>query len=93
MDINKQVLTDAINKWGQSSQVIMAIEELSELSQALCKSFRQDDINRASVLEEMADVYIMLEQIRMIFCNEEHNLQTEIDIKLRRLQKRLEHCA
>lgn len=42
----------------------MAIEEMSELTQALAHAFRGRDHN---VIEEIADVMIMCEQLSVIF--------------------------
>lgn len=54
-----------IREYG-NMQVAVAIEELSELSKELCKELRRKP-NRNSILEEMADVYIMLEQMKLYF--------------------------
>lgn len=86
------ILEGAINKWGNTLQITVAIEELSELQKALCKYQRwaattKDGEGRAEVVaaikEEIADVSIMLNQLELIFgdCTEE-----EI-AKLERLEK------
>lgn len=65
-DLN--VLATAIMELGVRSQTDKAIEEMSELIKALLKYRRQPDhFNRDHVIEEMADVGIMLDQLRMIF--------------------------
>jgi hypothetical protein len=56
----------AIEKWGAEKQIIVAIEELSELQKALCKHLRGEDWTE-NIIEECADVLIMLEQIQLIF--------------------------
>lgn len=58
-----------IEKFGAKSQIIVAIEELSELQKELCKYLR-DKTNIRNISEEMADVEIMLEQLKLIFENE-----------------------
>lgn len=86
------ILEGAINKWGNTLHITVAIEELSELQKALCKYQRwaistEDGEGRAEVVaaikEEIADVSIMLNQLELIFgdCTEE-----EIS-KLERLEK------
>ena len=55
-------------KYGSVHQVLIAIEELSELQKELCKSLRGDDaIPFDHIAEEIADVEIMLEQLKMIY--------------------------
>ena len=78
---------DAIRTFGIQSQVIVAIEELSELQKELTKFLRGDhDIDHIS--EEMADVYIMLDQLCMIFSNLDSITEWKIK-KLHRLAERL----
>ena len=65
----EQILAKAIEKWGLSAQMFMAIEEMSELTKALSKVYR-DGMNPetvGAVYEELADVELMLEQLHMIF--------------------------
>ena len=62
----KAVLRKAIDTYGEESQAKMMIEEMSELTKALCKWFR-GETEKSHILEEMADVQIMLDQMRMIF--------------------------
>ena len=49
-EINK-TLTDAIEIYGEDSQIWMAIEEMSELSNALAK-YRRGRVTREDVCEE-----------------------------------------
>lgn len=64
----------AVVKFGERSQILMAIEEMSELAKALLKYVRHEDFNQGdydsiieSVSEERADVEIMLNQLNVIF--------------------------
>ena len=59
----------AIRTFGRIPNIIKAIEELSELQQALCKHVvsEHDAMNVASVHEEIADVQIMLGRLMMLF--------------------------
>lgn len=86
------ILEAAINKWGNRLQIVVAIEELSELQKALCKYLRClaadadcEDLScaEAAIKEEIADASIMLNQLELIFgdCTEE-----EVR-KLERLEK------
>ena len=50
----------------EDKQLIVAVEELSELQKELCKSLR-DKTNIDNLIEELADVEIMLQQIKIYF--------------------------
>lgn len=77
----------AIETYGKEVQIIVAIEEMSELQKELCKYFRVN-IN-THIAEEIADVEIMMEQIKMIFDIEKEVIR-EKAFKISRLEKRLE---
>lgn len=78
----------AVKKYGKISQLIMCMEEMAELTKEISKSIRGVD-NSSAISEEIADVEIMLEQLRVIY----HN-RSEVDTikadKLRRLAYRME---
>ena len=82
-----EIYEEAIRHFGQSMQCLVAIEEMSELTKALCKNERwMGDLE--NIAEELADVTIMLEQLRLIFnCNE--MVIEFMDRKLERLQERI----
>lgn len=77
----------AVEAYGKHSQLIMAMEEMAELTKELSKNIRGQK-NTAAISEEMADVEIMLEQLKVIFSN-----RAEVDrvrcAKLDRLAVRL----
>lgn len=62
----EEILRKAIDTYGEESQMRMMIEEMSELTKELCKWFRGEG-DTVHILEEMADVQIMLDQMKMIF--------------------------
>ena len=86
------LLTRAIRTYGEPAQIDMAIEEMAELTKALCKIKRAQagcEVAAAigNVVEEMADVQIMLDQLRIIF----HRSTEEVEeAKLERLKNRLD---
>ena len=59
-------LEKAIETYGKDMQLTVAVEELSELIKEICKNKRGAD-NREAIIEEMADCYIMLKQLEIIF--------------------------
>lgn len=87
---NLTIYKRAILKFGQQSQVNVAIEEMSELTKELCKLNRGRN-NGDHILEEIADVYIMMHQMTLIFDDpEKKNVIRIIDEKTKRLEKLLE---
>jgi NTP pyrophosphatase (non-canonical NTP hydrolase) len=95
---NPEVIKEAVETYGSRAQVDMAIEEMSELTKALCKERRYELTEgkhaeaRANVIEEMADVTIMLAQLILIF-DRDNELQQAIDYKINRLTGRLKEAA
>ena len=78
----------AIQVFGPDAQVNVAIEEMAELTDAICK-LRRGRRTVENVAEEIADVEIMLEQLRMIYkCSDSVDAWKES--KLQRLQKSLD---
>lgn len=61
-----EVLSQAIKRYGIVSQVNMMFEEMSELQKELCKHLWGKD-NLSEIAEEIADVEIMLAQMKAIF--------------------------
>lgn len=59
-------LEKAIETYGKDMQLNVAVEEFSELIKEICKNKRGRD-NRENIIEEMADCYIMLEQMAIIY--------------------------
>ena len=86
----QSVCAQAVNSFGDAPQMLVALEEMAELTQALSKSGRYGrEAARAQVLEEMADVYIMLEQLKIIFDFSAEEVQREQAVKLEKLKKYL----
>lgn len=82
---HKSVLLHTIKDFGEEHQLDVAIEELSELIKEICKS-KRGSANKEKVCEEMADVYIMLEQLKLIYSFDESDIDGWMTFKLRRLQ-------
>ncbi len=62
--MNKELYKQAIEKFGVEAQIWMAIEERSELIQAICKKKRGKSHN---IEEEIVDCIIVLEQLKTYF--------------------------
>lgn len=82
-------LERAIETYGKDMQLNVAIEELSELIKEICKHKRGED-NLDNIIEEMADCYIMLSQLRIIFGIRLDDISRVKWEKLERLAKRLD---
>lgn len=61
-----EICRAALEAFGAEAQMVMAIEEMSELTKELCKHRRGRD-NVEAIAEEIADVEIMLRQMVILF--------------------------
>lgn len=92
-----KLLETAQANYGYANQVVVAIEELCELGAVLSKypryNFHDDAMAaiRDQVVEEVADVCIMLNHIQMIFAIQPTELDDMVDKKLNRLKRWLEN--
>ncbi len=83
-----EVLQRALDTYGSTMQIVVMMEEMSELQKELCKYLR----GRGSfehIAEEIADVEIMLEQMKMLFCCTD-DVRNERRRKVERLKGRLD---
>jgi hypothetical protein len=77
------VCQKAIYTYGAEHQQIKALEELGELSSAIARAIIGDDHN---VEEEIADVEIMLVQLRLMFQGKDID-----EMKLKKLERLAGH--
>lgn len=77
------------NYYGIDNQILIAIEEMSELTKELCKYERKFHRER-EIAEELADVSIMVEQLIELF-GVERNVSEIIDYKLNRQLRRIDN--
>lgn len=83
------VLQRALDTYGSLPQIVMVFEEVSELQKELCKYLR-GKYPPTSVAEEIADVEIMLEQMKMLFgCTDD--VRAWRRHKVERLKERLDN--
>lgn len=89
MSEDEEVFLRALNTYGMREQITMVFEEMSELQKELCKYLRGDDaVTIANIAEEIADVEIMLDQMKLYFkCGAE--VMDWRKRKIERLQRRL----
>lgn len=83
-----KVYTDALETFGATTQLVVALEELSEAQKEICKVLRGEG-STLHLAEEVADATIMLEQIRQIFGVNPWVCEA-MDAKVLRLRQRVE---
>lgn len=82
-EIGKKICKEVLELYGPEAQKNVLIEECSELIQAICKDKRGLNHN---VEEEIADVYIMLEQMKLVY--DLGLIDLSITSKLERIKRR-----
>lgn len=90
--MDEEILLKAIERYGIENQMMQCIEEMAELTQAINKYRRAKWSYSATdaynhVIEEIADVQIMIEQMRIMFDRED--VDKFIAAKLKRLDERM----
>lgn len=81
-----QLYNKVREKRGEALVALKAIEEMGELSAVLSKFLGEDETLLPNVQEEIADVLIMMEQLRLIFFPT--MVDRKKDEKLARLERR-----
>mgnify|MGYP002765677746 FL=1 len=73
----------ALKTWGKNPQMLQVIEEMSELIKEILKNVNRGKDNISEIIEETADVEIMLEQLKCCY-----NINTQVaDYKKQKLLK------
>lgn len=86
-----EIMRRAIEKYGESLQHIVLMEELAELIQAVSKYHRNGYTEKTSekLIEEWADVQIMMTQLLLMHPEMRIGVELMIEKKLERLEARL----
>lgn len=87
MKEHKATLQAIIQECGQEHQTIKAIEEMSELTVELTKRLNGSRDNPSQLLDELADVQVMIWQLVIIYSSEER-FDRRIAAKLQRTKER-----
>lgn len=87
MPRGRDVYQEAVDKWGEASQVDMAIEEMAELILAL-QHFKRGRVGVEAIVTEVADVRIMMRQLSRIL--PPASVYAEESRKLQRLERHLD---
>ncbi|MBE6455684.1 MAG: hypothetical protein IJO11_07420 [Alphaproteobacteria bacterium] len=87
--VSTNILKKAIAKWGNHAQLLMVLEEMSELQKEILKNINRRKDNVDAIIDEVADVEIMLEQLKYIYQIDEA-VKQRIPVKLEKVKARLE---
>lgn len=90
----KQKISHIATHYGWASQSRQCIEEMAELTQAICKYERASTTDERvkcleQIGEELADVEIMVSQLKLFLPYTMINVEKEIDQKLERQLQRI----
>ena len=83
MEVNKEIVARSLETYGNGMQLVVCMEELSELTQAISKEIRGRG-DRSNLVEEMADVIICLEILKQVFEITDEDIDSWIKYKQER---------
>lgn len=83
----EQLYRATLDKWGKEAQYDQMVEECAELITAL-KHFHRGKVGQQAVIDELADVTLMLGQLTWMFGTE--RVEASVQKKLEKLNKLLE---
>lgn len=81
------------NEHNPDNILAIPIEEMAELTQHLCKIMRGLETCDTAVLEEMADVEICLENLKIYFDIDSETIEYIKDIKLERAHNKIKNAT
>lgn len=91
----EQVCMTALEFFGEKSQIIAAVEELNELGVELCKVANEKSDPkmpgvRMRLVDEMADVALMMQQMAINFGIPNEEIEAQIQFKANKLVGRIQ---
>ena len=87
--VEEMLYSRLMEKFGIEKQTLMLAEEQGELIKAINKRLRGKTHTEDEIREELADVYIVINQVRIYFGITIRDVAEEMDKKLERIQYRL----
>ena len=86
----QEIFKKAIETYGEREQSAVAMEECGELIRAVNKMHRDPSVNHHNeLIGEIADVLIMIEQLKIIYDLSPADIERMRALKITRLVKRL----
>lgn len=86
----QSIYQKTISRWGDDAQYDQMVEECAELITAL-KHFRRGKVNQQVVIDELADVTLMLGQLTWMFGTDQ--VEKAVQQKLQKLDQLLNTSA
>jgi hypothetical protein len=88
--IENELYKRALKDWGKEPQMMQVIEEMAELTKEILKNINRKKDNVAELIEETADVEIMLGQLKCCYGIEQQVKQYK-ENKMQMIAARLEN--
>ena len=85
---NEEKVKYIVKHYGHD-QANKAVEELIELAEVLVKYYNKDRVDMDALYEELADVEIMLAQVKILFGIDQEELREMVNRKLNRTISRI----
>lgn len=89
MNDQNDILKKSIEFNGMDTERVIIMEELSELIQEVSKHYRNKG-NIMHLLEEMADVYICLEELKLMTGIDNYDIEAAMSVKYERIKNDIE---
>lgn len=90
MNLEKEKVKKILDFYGHNLQKMQAVEEMAELSVELIKNANRNKSNEEAIKDEIADVSLMLYQLKMIYNITDEEIEKVIDRKIDRQLERIE---
>jgi len=84
-----KIMQTCLDQWGVKAQVGQTVEECAELIVALQKYVIRKKATTEDILDEIADVEMMLAQMRLVLGIDDDTLRKRIEYKFARLNQYL----
>ena len=82
--IDKTKIQQYIDTYGIEKQSMVCMEECAELIQAISKRVRKGIVANDNLAEEIADVLICIEQLKMMYSISDSEIEQWIEYKMNR---------
>ena len=83
--VSEEICKTALTTWGKHRQIMMLLEEMSELQKEVLKNINREQDNIDALAEETADVLIMLDQLMDMYHIRE-NVAKQAEFKVNRIK-------
>lgn len=97
----RELLAQALERYGGRNQIVKAMEEMAEAIRALSKVYHEEAeavpvnemiLRRMNLAEELADVGIMIDQVKLLLPDVDCMISLYRKAKMRRLEQRMEEA-